>query len=247
MYVPQAFEETRVEVMHDLVRAHPFATLVTVAENTARANHLPFHLDTGVPPLGLLRGHVARANPVWESGEAREVLVIFQGPHSYISPSWYPSKREQGKVVPTWNYAVVHVRGTLSIVDDRERLHAHVSTLTRAQEAGRPDAWAVSDAPESFVEGMLGGIRGLEIRITDLQGKWKMVLIMLTGDHENSAKRTADALGIDTYLADLRPGSSSAIPYGQQPLVRLPAVLRRNPNTMIEMRTSHVGRVKEIL
>jgi transcriptional regulator len=123
---------------------------------------------------GTLRGHVARANPLWqEFADGGEVLAIFHGPQAYVSPSWYPSKAEHGKVVPTWNYAVVHARGPLAVIDDPAWLRAFVGSLTAAHEAGRQPPWAVDDAPPEFVDQMLGAIVGFEIAITSLVGKWK--------------------------------------------------------------------------
>ncbi|MGI9335457.1 MAG: FMN-binding negative transcriptional regulator [Gammaproteobacteria bacterium] len=175
MYIPHAFEETRVDVMHDLMRRHPFATLVTCTQDGPGANHLPLLVESGPAPYGTLRGHVAKANPLWREGAGEQpVLAIFQGPQTYVSPSWYPSKREHGKVVPTWNYAVVHARGTLAVVDEPQALRAHVQALTTRHESGRRDPWQLSDAPEPFIEKLLGGIRGLVIQISQLEGKWKM-------------------------------------------------------------------------
>ncbi|MGI9332703.1 MAG: FMN-binding negative transcriptional regulator, partial [Gammaproteobacteria bacterium] len=175
MYIPHAFEETRVDVMHDLMRRHPFATLVTCTQDGPDANHLPLLVESDPAPYGTLRGHVAKANPLWRDGAGEQpVLAIFQGPHTYVSPSWYPSKREHGKVVPTWNYAVVHARGTLAVVDEPGALRAHVQSLTTRHESGRRDPWQLSDAPEPFIEKLLGGIRGVVIQISQLEGKWKM-------------------------------------------------------------------------
>lgn len=181
MYIPQAFEEKRIEVLHELMRAHPFATLVTGTQDGLEANHIPLLVEPGSAPFGepapfgSLAGHVAKANPVWREGaDAHPVLAIFQGPHTYISPSWYPSKREHGKVVPTWNYAVVHVRGTLSIVSEPKALRTHLEALTARHEARQTEPWQLSDAPDEFIDQMLGGVRGIRIEITSLEGKWKM-------------------------------------------------------------------------
>lgn len=178
MYVPAHFEETRGEVLAALMRAYPFATLVTMSANAAcglSANHLPMEWDPLPAPFGTLRGHVARANPVWrEAAGATHALAIFQGPHSYISPAWYPSKLEAGKAVPTWNYAVVHAHGPLNFFDDRQRLRDLVETLTDRHEADRPHPWRVSDAPEDYIEQMLKAIVGIEIPVAQLVGKWKL-------------------------------------------------------------------------
>lgn len=175
MYLPKHFEETRVEVLRELIHAHPLGTLVTLTPGGLCANHLPFELDPDPAPLGTLRGHVARANPVWrESSPDVEALVTFQGPGTYISPAFYPTKRDTGRVVPTWNYAVVHVHGPLRAIDDREWLRDFVTRLTSRHEAGRDDPWHVTDAPAEYIDQMLGAIIGLEIPLTRLVGKWKM-------------------------------------------------------------------------
>lgn len=174
MYQPPHFREDRIEVMHDLMRAHPLATLVSFDGDGVSANHLPLVLHTDVSKRGTLRGHVAKANPFWKNFDASvEALAVFQGPHHYISPGWYPSKKEHGRVVPTWNYAVVHAYGPMSVFDDAEWLLAHLQALTSQQEADRDHPWAVTDAPADFLAGMLKGIVGFEFPITRIEGKWK--------------------------------------------------------------------------
>jgi transcriptional regulator len=174
MYVPKHFEETRVETLHELIRAHPLAALVTLTADGLNANHLPFEIDPEPAPFGTLRGHVARANALWRSvpGEL-EALAIFQGPEVYISPSWYPTKQETGRVVPTWNYAVVHAYGRLRAIDDRRWLREFVERLTNRHEARRPNPWQVTDAPADYLDAQLGAIIGLEMPISRLVGKWK--------------------------------------------------------------------------
>jgi transcriptional regulator len=175
MYLPKHFEETRVEVLHGLVRAYPLGALVTVTAAGLDANHIPFEVDPEPAPLGTLRGHVARANPVWrETTPGAQALVIFRGPDTYVSPAWYPTKRETGKVVPTWNYAVVHAHGTPRFIDDPAWLRAFVARLTERHEARRPAPWKVTDAPADFVDKQVGAIVGLEIPIARLVGKWKV-------------------------------------------------------------------------
>jgi len=175
MYVPAHFEETRLAVLHDLVRNHPLATLVTLDQDGLNANHIPIELDPEPSPLGTLRGHVSRANPMWRDFSADVgTLVIFQGPETYITPSWYQTKQESGKVVPTWNYAVVHAYGPLRIVEDPVWLRALVERLTDRHEAQRAEPWEVADAPEDYIKGQLGGIVGIEIPIARLIGKWKV-------------------------------------------------------------------------
>jgi transcriptional regulator len=175
MYLPKNFEETRVEVLHELIRAHPLGALVTLGADGLEANHIPFEVDADPAPLGTLRGHVARANPVWrELSRGAEALAIFQGPQTYVSPSWYPSKQEGGKVVPTWNYAVVHAYGTPRAVDDAAWLRAFVEKLTHRHEAGRATPWKVTDAPADYVDKMVTAIVGIELPVARLLGKWKV-------------------------------------------------------------------------
>jgi transcriptional regulator len=175
MYVPKHFEETSVEVLHELIRAHPLGALVTSSSNGLNANHIPFIVHPEPEPYGTLRGHIARANPLWRDFSLGvESLVIFQGPEAFISPSWYRTKTETGKVVPTWNYAVVHAHGALRIVDDRAWLSELVEELTNRNEAERPNPWKVTDAPADFIAQMLGAIIGLELPIARLVGKWKV-------------------------------------------------------------------------
>ena len=175
MYQPSHFVEARVEILHDLIRSHPFGTLVVLASNGLDANHIPFEIDPEPAPFGTLRGHLARANPVWKDFSSQvDALTIFQGPHAYVSPSWYPTKKEHGKVVPTWNYAVVHASGPLRVIDERAWVRRFVEQLTNRHEAGRTDPWKVTDAPEDFVDTMTGAIVGIEIPIAKLTGKWKV-------------------------------------------------------------------------
>jgi transcriptional regulator len=168
MYIPKHFAEEDVAEMHALMRARPLATLVSHGADGLNANHIPLLLVDGK-----LQGHVARANPLWQAGNvAGEVLVVFQGDDSYISPSGYATKAEHGKVVPTWNYAAVHAYGELRVIDDPHWIFAQISALTAANEAALP--WAVTDAPADYIEKMLGAIVGIEISITRLLGKWKV-------------------------------------------------------------------------
>ena len=175
MYQPPLFREERPEVMHGLMRAHPFATLVMLEEGALSANHIPLVIHPELSENGVLRGHVSKGNPLWTKHDPTvEALAIFQGPQHYVTPSWYPSKKAHGKVVPTWNYAVVHAYGTLETYEDPTRLLAHLNELTNRNEIERPVPWEVSDAPDEFVAKQLKGIVGLEIAITRLEGKWKV-------------------------------------------------------------------------
>src|ERR1700759_2025237 len=165
MYVPDHFREDRPDVLAAAMRDIGFATLVTEGLD---ANHLPMLLQDGV-----LRGHVARANPVWKAGEGT-ALAIFLGPHAYVSPNWYPSKAETGKAVPTWNYITVHARGRIRWVQDADWLRDHVTALSDTHESPRPEPWKVGDAPESFIDALLRAIVGFEIEIAQLDGKYKL-------------------------------------------------------------------------
>ncbi len=172
MYVPAQFRETRPELLHDAMRRIAFATLVTTGEGGVDANHIPMLLDD---TNSILRGHVARANPVWRDLKpGAPALAIFLGPHAYVSPSWYPSKAETGRAVPTWNYLTVHARGPLTLFDDAAWLRAHVGELSATHEAGRAEPWSPSDAPASYIDGLLRAIVGFELAIAGLEGKWKL-------------------------------------------------------------------------
>jgi len=174
MYLPSHFEETRAEVLRQLIRSHPLGTLVTFGADGLNANHVPFEFDPEPAPLGTLRAHVARANPVWrDASKEVEPLVIFQGPQIYITPSWYQTKKETGKVVPTFNYIVAHAYGAMRIIEDADWLRKFVGRLTERYEAARAQPWAVSDAPDEFVSMQLRAIVGIEIAVSRLIGKWK--------------------------------------------------------------------------
>lgn len=171
MYVPAAFAVEDREKVRALVDRHPLGALVTSGRGGLCANHVPFLLaerDGG----WLLKAHVSKANPVWKDHDGR-ALVIFQGPEAYVSPGWYPSKEESGRVVPTWNYAAVHMSGTLSPVQDEVWLRELVTELTARHEAGMPQPWNVSDAPIEYVNGLLKAIVGIEIAVERVEAKWK--------------------------------------------------------------------------
>ena len=175
MYQPPHFREERREVLESLIRNHPLATLVTLSPDGLEANHIPMLLDAGRGPLGVLMAHIAKANRSAEAhDQSRDVLAIFQGEDHYITPSWYAAKQEHGKVVPTWNYAVVHAHGRLSVIDDEEWLLSQITALTARHEQPRARPWQVADAPAPFVRAQMKGIVGIEIEITRLEGKWKV-------------------------------------------------------------------------
>jgi transcriptional regulator len=173
VYVPEHFRETRIDVLQAFVRRHPLATLVALTAQGLTANHVPLRAQL-VGEGGVLRGHVARANSLWrELKPGAEVLAIFTGADSYISPTWYPSKREEGRVVPTWNYATVHVNGRIRFIDDASWLRGFVEALTDEHEQGRTERWHVGDAPADYIEAMLRAIVGFEINVSKITGKFK--------------------------------------------------------------------------
>ncbi len=173
MYLPSHFAETRVPVLHEAIARSGIATLITSGPGGIEASHVPMLLDLEPAPFGTLLGHIARDNPQWRDG-AHEALAIFLGTDAYVSPSFYPTKKENGKVVPTWNYIAIHARGVIEWFDDAERLRAIVTRLTQKHEAGRPEPWAVTDAPPDYVNMMLKAIVGFAIPLARLEGKWKM-------------------------------------------------------------------------
>jgi transcriptional regulator len=175
LYLPAHFNETRTDVLHALMRANPLTTLVTLSDSGLLANHIPVQTLDEPAPLGTIRGHIARANPLWhEYRSGSQALAIFQGPQVYISPSFYPSKAKSGEVVPTWDYAVVHASGTLRFIEDVEWLRSFVSGLTQTHESRRPLPWKIDDAPPAYIDKMLKLIVGFEFSIASLAGKWKV-------------------------------------------------------------------------
>ena len=180
MYLPSHFTETRIDRLQHVMANAGLVTLVTMTDEGMEASHIPMLYDPqaaadGSAPHGTLYGHLARGNPQWRRfRDDVDALAIFQGPDVYVTPSWYETKRESGKVVPTWNYVAIHAYGRLSTFDDREQLLQLVTRLTERQERRRSQPWAVSDAPADYIDAMLKGIVGLALPITRLEGKWKM-------------------------------------------------------------------------
>lgn len=188
MYIPDAFDETRPEALAALIREHPLGLLISGGGAGLVANPLPFRFH---PDEGVLRAHLARANPQWRAlAEAPDCLVVFQGAQAYVTPSWYPAKREHGKVVPTWNYMIVQARGRATLRQDADWLRRQIDDLTRAREAARPEPWAVADAPAPFVAAQLRGIVGVEIAVETLAGKWKL------SQNRSEADRSGVAAGL---------------------------------------------------
>lgn len=198
MYLPAHFEQNDRGALHMLMREHPLATLVTLGADGPTADHLPLEFDAAEGPHGMLVGHVARANPLWRDAAGTPVLAVFGGPQAYVSPSWYAAKAATHKVVPTWNYAVVHAHGVLEAVDDSPWLRALVGRLTDRHESGRETPWSVDDAPADYVQQMLRAIVGIRIRVTRLVGKWKI------SQNRSEADRLGVARGLDTGGAEAR-------------------------------------------
>jgi transcriptional regulator len=179
MYIPRTNAEPRSDVLFDFIDAHPLATMVTASpDHGLFATHLPLILRRDDGPFGTLEGHVARANPQHELARAlpagSETLVIFTGANAYISPNWYASKSEHGRVVPTWNYIAVHAYGTVRVSDDESFLRPHLERLVARHEAKEPAPWSIGAAPADYIQQQLRAIVGIEIAITRLEGKWKM-------------------------------------------------------------------------
>lgn len=204
VYLPTHFAETDTEAMHRLIRASPLGTLVTVGRDGLVANHIPFVLDHLPGAHGRLLGHVARNNAVWHDHDEREALVVFQAADAYISPNWYPSKRDTHEVVPTWNYAVVHAYGPIVVHDDPKWVRGQAGMLTKQQEAAQPTPWKMADAPRPFTDAQLTQIVGIEIPLTRLIGKLKASQNREPADREGAIaglRETGDAG--DGAMADI--------------------------------------------
>ncbi|HEX5515845.1 MAG TPA: FMN-binding negative transcriptional regulator [Gammaproteobacteria bacterium] len=191
MYLPKHFEETRVEELHRVITEYPLGILVHSGPDGLDANHLPFELNAEAGEHGYLRAHVARANPLWQvANDGDEVLVIFRAGDAYISPNWYPSKHETHRLVPTWNYQVVHVHGKIAIRDDEKFVRGIVARLTRVHEArtGADRPWKMTDSPKEYIDQLLTAIVGIEIEITKMIGKWKLSQNREERDRTNAAE-----------------------------------------------------------
>jgi transcriptional regulator len=175
MYQPPHFREDNLDALHALIRENPLGLLISSGSDGPVANSIPFHLNAAISSKGTLQAHVAKANPQWRDiADGAPVLVVFQGVDAYVTPSWYQTKRETGKVVPTWNYAMVQARGPARVVDDPQWLRAQIEVLTGNQESAREKPWAVDDAPADFILSQIKGIIGIEIEIAEIHGKWKV-------------------------------------------------------------------------
>ena len=175
MYIPPFNEENRLPVLHELMRTHPLATLVTMTGHGLFATHLPMVLHAEEGEFGALRGHISKANLQGrDTNPEMDALALFSGSQHYITPNWYPSKHDDPKTVPTWNYAVVHAYGPIRFVEDPAWLLTHLETLTTIHEAASPKPWKITDAPSNYIAGQIKGIVGIEIPIRTLEGKWKV-------------------------------------------------------------------------
>ncbi|WP_315831316.1 FMN-binding negative transcriptional regulator [Bradyrhizobium prioriisuperbiae] len=194
MYIPPAFIDSDLSSVHATIREARLANLVTATAQGLISTPLPLFLDETEGAQGVLYGHVARANPQWNEPPAGEALAIFMGPDAYVTPSWYATKRETGKVVPTWNYIAVHAYGPVEFFEDPQRLLAVVTRLTNLHEGPRAaigaEPWAVNDAPEDFIKAQLRGIVGLRLPIARLEGKRKM------SQNRNAQDRTGVVEGL---------------------------------------------------
>lgn len=217
MYTPATFREERLDVLHGLIDAHPLGALVRHGKDGLCADHLPFEIAAPTPdaPFGILRAHVARANPVWRAADADDdCMVIFQGPHAYITPAWYLEKQRSGKEVPTFNYAVVHAHGPLRAIDDAAWLLGLLERLTARHEADQAAPWRVSDAPAGYIDKLLKAIVGIEIPLTRITGKWKLGQNRTQEDQATMAREltagtqpgAAQALG-SLIAANVKPAS----------------------------------------
>ena len=203
MYLPPAFRNEDVGAQHDVMRAHPLATVVTAGPGGLMANPIPC-LIYPEGDLGTLRLHLARANPqLAELQLVEEALVVFHGPQGYITPAWYATKGETGKVVPTWNYLAVHVWGKPAVTEDAAWLRRQVSDLTNFQEHGRLEPWAVSDAPDDYVAAQLKGITGVEIPIARMEGKWKLSQNRSAEDRRSVIQGLRAEEGHDSHMGEL--------------------------------------------
>lgn len=173
MHIPAPFAEVRLEVLHDYIETNSFGTLVMSSEMGIDANHIPFELIRSAEPHGLLRGHVSRSNPIWTQLEKNEVLVIFQGANTYISPALYPARKTHGKVAPSWNYSAVHVYGSARAIEDKAWILEHLTRLTDKHETAHQDAWSVSEAPRDFIDTATNHVVGIEISINKILGKFQ--------------------------------------------------------------------------
>ena len=201
MYQPPHHREERLDVQHALIQSQPFGLLISSGTQGLLANAIPFLLQQTLGSLGTLEAHMARANDQWRDIDGQQVLVVFQGLQAYVSPSFYETKRETGKVVPTWNYAMVQVRGIARLRTDSAWLDKQIQALATQHEMGRTPSWAVSDAPRTYIESQLRGIVGMEIEIAAIEGKWKV----------SQNRPESDRRGVADGLSQSNPAMSDLV------------------------------------
>jgi transcriptional regulator len=190
MYIPAHFALTQPEQLQRIINAHPLGVLVTSGPDGLDADHIPFEFDPTSGALGKLSAHVARANPVWQRcPTGTQVMVIFRGAESYVSPNWYPSKHETHRQVPTWNYEVVHAHGPITVLDDERFARGLLARLTRHHEAPEPKPWKMGDSAPAYIDEMLAKVVGIEIEITSLVGKSKLSQNKEARDRLNAADK----------------------------------------------------------
>ena len=211
MYQPPHFVEDRLEVQHALIFDNPLGLLISNGSHGLSADPVPFVLDPDRGPLGTLRAHIATANRLWQGQDPEsEVLIVFQGPQHYVSPGWYPTKQETGKVVPTSNYVTVHAYGRLTVIEDTAWLKAQIEALTQGQEQAQAQPWSVGDAPDAYIAGQMRAIIGLEIRIDRMIGKVKV------SQNKTEADRRGVAQGLDATGTDAAQAMATWVrQYGQ--------------------------------
>ncbi len=198
MYEPPLHRQTDLATMHALIRARPLGLLISSGAQGLLANAIPFQIAPHLSANGTMQAHVARANGQWRDlVDAAQALVVFQGPHHYVTPSWYEAKRETGKVVPTWNYLIVQARGRPRVIEDAQWLRAQVEALTQSHEATRAEPWAVADAPADYIAAQLRAIVGIEIEIAEIKGKWKASQNRSAADRASVAAGLAEVGGED--------------------------------------------------
>ncbi len=204
MHIPKIFEQKGIDELQEMMLAHPFATLVTLGLEGVRADHIPLYLEKLTDENAVLKGHIGKGNPLWkEVSDNSEALAIFHGPENYISPNYYPSKQLDGKVVPTWNYIAVHVKGNISFIHDQEWKIDMLNALTKQHEKNQAVPWSVADAPSDYTNKLLGGIVGLEVEVVSIKGQWKVSQNKYENDKQGVIKGLSE-IGADEMVGWLK-------------------------------------------
>ena len=216
MYIPPAFKDTELSSIHATMRGARLANFVTCTANGLVCTPLPLFLDEREGEQGVIYGHLARANTQWKETPTCDALAIFNGPDAYVTPSWYESKKEHGKVVPTWTYVMVHAHGTLEAMATEAELLSHLTQLTNQNEEEREKPWAVSDAPEKYIQAMTRGIVGLRMKVERLEGSWKLNQHKSEGDRLSvltglSVEADADAKSVSALMRELENARAPAV------------------------------------